>query len=117
MVLRYEQDVARILEALTAGGGSRQTVLLSATLSPGVERLAGLSLKDPVRVDVVEAVPATVPVAVEDTRQDALVLPGGLAHSYLVTPAKLRLVTLAAFLVDKCLVGASLVVCQIDFHF
>lgn len=73
-------------------GSKRQTVLLSATLSPQVERLAGLTLNDPVRLD-----------AADDGHTDKqLVIPQSLAQHYIVTPAKLRLVTLAAFIYWKC---------------
>jgi len=106
---RYEKDVSEILESVKGATG-HQTVLLSATLTPGVERLAGLTLNNPVRVDVVDVAPSTVPVEVEDTAQEALVLPGALTHRYIVTPAKLRLVTLTAFIMDKCLVRWNKVV-------
>lgn len=85
-----------------AESSNQQTVLLSATLSPGVERLAGLSLRDPVHVEVTD-----VPGESVGTELESHVLPEGLDHNYIITPAKLRLVTLAAFIIDKCLVSLA----------
>ena len=78
-----------------------QTILLSATLTPGVERLAGLSLNDPVFIDACdESLEPTksVPVfhSTESNILDTVVLPESLIQKYVVTPAKLRLVTLAS---------------------
>lgn len=85
-------SVVSLLDAQSEGRNKRQTVLLSATLSPQVERLAGLTLNDPVRLD-----------AADDGHTDKqLVIPQSLAQHYIVTPAKLRLVTLAAFIYWKC---------------
>lgn len=72
----------------------RQTVLLSATLTKEVEKLAGLSLHDPVSVHVVG-----------DDSSDldrTLIIPDSLAQFYIIVPPKLRLVTLASLLLDKC---------------
>lgn len=85
----------------------RQTILLSATLTPGVERLAGLSLKDPVFIDACdESLEPTksVPVfhSTESNILDTVVLPESLIQKYVVTPAKLRLVTLASLILWKC---------------
>lgn len=123
----YEKDVASLITALNEGHQSRsllkpsylpqdedaedskpkcrQTVLLSATLTPGVERLAGLTLQDPVFVDACDETltsSTSVPVFSETSVVDTLVLPETLAQKYMVTPAKLRLVTLAALILWKC---------------
>lgn len=75
----------------TQGGGARrQTVLLSATLTAQVEKLAGLALNSPVRLDA------------SNISEDELVIPQSLHQHYVVTPAKLRLVTLGAFIHWKC---------------
>ncbi|XP_069676917.1 ATP-dependent DNA helicase DDX31 isoform X2 [Periplaneta americana] len=90
----YEKDIANFIEALNSQQqteSSLQTVLLSATLTSAVEKLAGLTLRSPVFVDAASDVPA------ED-----LVIPQSLTQFYIVTPAKLRLVTLSAFIIWKC---------------
>lgn len=92
----------------------RQTILLSATLTPGVERLAGLSLKDPVFIDACDESlepKKSVPVfhSTESNVLDTVVLPESLIQKYVVTPAKLRLVTLASLILWKCKVKKKLV--------
>ncbi len=81
------------------GIGRRQNVMLSATLSQGVEKLAGLALNDPVHVNMSEDV---------SVNQDQLVTPTNLKQWYLIVPPKLRLVTLASFILWKCTVRFGL---------
>ncbi len=78
------------------GFGKRQTVLVSATLSAGVEKLAGLTLNEPERVNMSDEPDAQ--------SNQSLVIPSNLKQSYIVVPAKLRLVSLAAFILWKCTV-------------
>lgn len=73
----------------------RKTVLLSATLTKEVERLASLSLHDPVIVDVTNS-------DLEEINSAALVIPDSLSQHYIIVPPKLRLVTLTSILLDKC---------------
>nr|CAH8831915.1 unnamed protein product [Trichobilharzia regenti] len=140
----FERDVTRIVQQLMQRPNSfeadhkTQTVLLSATLSPGVEALAGLTLKNPVRCVVGESETKSA-----DTEMHALTssrnglssevvdnvaefaLPAGLKHFVLIVPWKLRLVSLAAFLLLKCKyhkVGGKLIVFMatqdcVDFHY
>ena len=75
----------------------RQTVLLSATLTPAVERLAGLTLVDPV---FVEASSCSNTSAMKESNMP-LVTPSSLRHFYVIAPAKLRLVTLASIILSK----------------
>ena len=54
--------------------------------------------------------PKVVDVSCEDASEDqltsdTLATPANLSHHYMLVPAKLRLVTLAAFILSKCKVG------------
>ncbi|MGH0156800.1 UNVERIFIED_CONTAM: hypothetical protein FKN15_032473 [Acipenser sinensis] len=106
--LGFEKDVAVILNALNAAREQRQNVLLSATVTEGVSKLAGICMKEPVSIQVAEA-----PAEPRGGGGAALGAPsGGLSESFavpeklrqhaVVVPSKLRLVTLAAFLLGKC---------------
>ena len=90
-------------------GSSHRTVLLSATLTSAVERLAGLTLKSPQFVD-----------AAGDEEENDLVIPESLNQFYILTPAKLRLVTLSAIVMWKCQKSKMLIFCatqdMVDFH-
>jgi hypothetical protein len=79
------------------GIGQRQTVMLSATLSAGVEKLAGLTLNSPELVNMNDEEGTESSGA----QQKQLVIPTTLKQSYIIVPAKLRLVTLAAFILWK----------------
>lgn len=112
--LGFERDVRRIIDSvareITPEGreSSVQTVLLSATLTAGVENLAGLALVNPVKCEVADQ------SNVNDQRERTaeikrpqenhvaqFSLPSGLKHYVLVIPCKQRLVALAAFLLLK----------------
>ncbi|VDO11080.1 unnamed protein product, partial [Rodentolepis nana] len=108
--LGFERDVRRIIEIIVrettpkGGKSSIQTVLLSATLSPGVENLAGLALRNPVKCEVSENQTGNGvkdKVKSEDKQTAQFSLPSGLKHFLLVVPCKQRLVALAAFLLLK----------------
>lgn len=79
----------------------RQTILLSATLTHAVEKLAGLTMNDPVIVDAakdnIEAAGGNFSEINED-----FVVPQSVTQTYMVTPPKLRMVTLSAYIVSKC---------------
>ena len=79
------------------GIGQRQTVMLSATLSAGVEKLAGLTLNSPELVNMNDEEGTESSGA----QQKQLVIPTTLKQSYIIVPAKLRLVSLAAFILWK----------------
>lgn len=110
----YEKDIASLIEALhSQQQDTRQTVLLSATLTSAVERLAGLTLQSPVYVDA----------ACDESLASDLVIPQSLLQFYILTPAKLRLVTLSAFIMWKCQMSEQrkmLIFCatqdMVDFH-
>ncbi|PNF16318.1 hypothetical protein B7P43_G10839 [Cryptotermes secundus] len=110
----YEKDVASFIKTLDLQRqGDRQTVLLSATLTSSVKKLAGLALQSPVFIDA----------ACDESLVSHLVIPQSLTQFYVVTPAKLRLVTLSAFVIWKCEMSDKrkmLIFCatqdMVDFH-
>ncbi|XP_043913856.1 probable ATP-dependent RNA helicase DDX31 [Protopterus annectens] len=108
--LGFEKDIAVILNALNEKQKSRQNVLLSATLTEGVTRLAGISLNDPVRVQITEQVHIAnaADTKVEDETCEeteegcGFTVPEKLKQHVVIVPSKLRLVTLAAFILKTC---------------
>ena len=103
---------------------SRTTVLCSATMKMNVQRLGEMSLKDAVHI---KADPKDLTAA--DTEkghgQDSFSAPAQLKQSYIIVPAKQRLVSLAALLkrtfarkgsVMKAIVFLSCAD-SVDFHF
>uniref|UniRef100_A0AAY4EMX0 ATP-dependent RNA helicase n=1 Tax=Denticeps clupeoides TaxID=299321 RepID=A0AAY4EMX0_9TELE len=115
--LGFEKDLTVILNAINANGPSRQNVLLSATLTEGLSRLASISMKDPVSIQVSEipeesrATLSKITVAkAEDGQQaDSFAVPENLQQHAVVVPSKLRLVCLAAFILSKCKVRKLIV--------
>ncbi|KAJ8379719.1 hypothetical protein SKAU_G00004970 [Synaphobranchus kaupii] len=109
--LGFEKDLTVILNTLNATGPARQNVLLSATLAEGVTRLADVSLKEPVSIQVSEHSTAVgvAPDSAEATPDptgpgltDSFAVPEKLQQHVVVVPSKLRLVCLAAFILGKC---------------
>uniref|UniRef100_A0A8C6ZQ12 ATP-dependent RNA helicase n=1 Tax=Nothoprocta perdicaria TaxID=30464 RepID=A0A8C6ZQ12_NOTPE len=110
--LGFEKDVAVILNALNAERETRQNVLLSATLTEGVTRLADISLNDPIRISIADKIQDRLkPASQEDKEatssstfmdQEKFAVPEKLKQYFLMVPSKLRLVTLAAFILEKC---------------
>ncbi|XP_047624738.1 probable ATP-dependent RNA helicase DDX31 isoform X7 [Phacochoerus africanus] len=110
--LGFEKDIALILNAVNAERPERQNVLLSATLTEGVTRLADISLHEPVRISVLEGsqdqmhpksratLGASPPAA--SSEPDGFAIPVGLEQHVVLVPSKLRLVSLAAFILQKC---------------
>lgn len=93
--LGFEESISKIVtlwkEQIRVEGTS---VLLSATLTKGVEKLAGLTLEDPMTVDV----------AVESgaNELEEFVLPPGLSQYYLQVPVKLSQMALCCLLLEAC---------------
>nr|XP_012145809.1 PREDICTED: probable ATP-dependent RNA helicase CG8611 [Megachile rotundata] len=79
----------------------RQTILLSATLTQSVEKLAGLAMNHPVFVDAATENLKVSGGVVADLNED-LIVPQSMVQSYIVTPPKLRMVTLSAYIAGKC---------------
>ncbi|NWX25927.1 DDX31 helicase, partial [Notiomystis cincta] len=110
--LGFEKDVAVILNALNAERETRQNVLLSATLTEGVTRLADISLNDPISISIADEI-QKVPEQPSQTDREAssslncmeqenFAVPETLQQYVMMVPSKLRLVTLAAFILQKC---------------
>uniref|UniRef100_A0A8D2IT83 ATP-dependent RNA helicase n=1 Tax=Varanus komodoensis TaxID=61221 RepID=A0A8D2IT83_VARKO len=130
--LGFEKAVAAVLNALNAGSEVRQNVLLSATLTEGVSRLASISLRDPVCIAVAgEAQGSSASEAKAHTQEAAgappasveggcFAVPGELQQNVVVVPSKLRLVTLAAFILgtfkDSKMVVFFSSCEQVEFH-
>lgn len=113
----YERDVKQIVEAIdeqrqkSAAEGNElenlQRLLLSATLTSAVQKLAGLTLKEPLFIDNKDEDPATtvqrmIGGEMPDVDEDGtLVIPENLQLSFVVVPTKLRLVTLSGVLAKE----------------
>ncbi|XP_064027463.1 probable ATP-dependent RNA helicase DDX31 isoform X2 [Pogoniulus pusillus] len=110
--LGFEKDVAVILNALNAVRETRQNVLLSATLTEGVTWLADISLNDPISISIADETQKAPKPASQAERQangssDCMdpgnfAVPEKLKQYFMLVPSKLRLVTLAAFILEKC---------------
>ncbi|NXN15903.1 DDX31 helicase, partial [Indicator maculatus] len=110
--LGFEKDVAVILNALNAVRETRQNVLLSATLTEGVTRLADISLNDPISISIADEIQKAPKPASQTERQassspdcmdpENFAVPEKLKQYFMMVPSKLRLVTLAAFILEKC---------------
>lgn len=134
MDLGFEKDLQEIVKALDARQRpsripgvptKRTTVLCSATLKMNVQKLGEISLKDAVHIKADPADEAEQDRNAEKDEDSAFKVPAQLKQSYVVVPAKLRLVTLTAFLkrtfmrkgaVMKAIVFASCAD-SVDFHF
>ena len=55
----FDREIASILNALNEQAPERQTILLSATLTDDVKRLAGIALRDPKLVDIAQDMSGT----------------------------------------------------------
>ncbi|KAI4503859.1 hypothetical protein M0802_001262 [Mischocyttarus mexicanus] len=95
-----EEDI-KSLEDLVQTPPKRQTILLSATLTQAVEKLAGLAMHNPVFVDAAKE-NLVMFGGDEDQINEDFVVPQSVRQSYVVTPPKLRMVTLSAYIVSRC---------------
>lgn len=98
--LGYKRDVQTVLNALNEQGQEgvkRQTLLLSATLTQGIEEMSAISLKHPKFIDA--AVEPSETNQLESLK--TLTAPSNLQQTFAIIPAKLRLVMLASFILWK----------------
>ncbi|XP_034351887.1 ATP-dependent DNA helicase DDX31 isoform X2 [Arvicanthis niloticus] len=101
--LGFEKDITVILNAVNSECQKRQNVLLSATLTEGVTRLADISLHNPVSISVLDkSWDQPNPKEVANTQLDSFAIPESLDQHVVLVPSKLRLVCLAAFILQKC---------------
>ncbi|XP_038045811.1 probable ATP-dependent RNA helicase DDX31 [Patiria miniata] len=121
----YDRDVSLILNSLNEKCQQRQNIFLSATLTEGVERLAQMTLNDPIKIDIAkesQSDQSTNPLSakhhlggVETDKRvvrerpnagdsisiEDFTTPEGLQQHFVIVPSKLRLVTLAAFILKR----------------
>ena len=106
----------------------RTTVMCSATLKMGVQKLGEISLKDAVHIKADIGTPTDIESAEgnkQEDKQTAFLAPAQLKQSYIVVPPKQRLVTLAALLKRTCARKGSVMKAivflscadSVDFHF
>ncbi|PYI11103.1 ATP dependent RNA helicase [Aspergillus sclerotiicarbonarius CBS 121057] len=131
MELGFEKELAGIIQKLDARQrpsripgipAKRTTILCSATLKMTVQKLGEISLKDAIHI---QADPADEEGEPRKDEDDAFRVPAQLKQSYAIVAAKLRLVTLTAFMkrtfmrkgsVMKAIVFVSCAD-SVDFHF
>ena len=135
MELGFEEEIRGIVEKLEQRSKAveavampglptrRTTVMCSATMKMNVQRLGEISLKDAVHIEADPADPDAENVP--EKKEPAFSAPAQLKQSYVVVPAKQRLVTLTALLkrafarkgsVMKTIVFVSCAD-SVDFHF
>ncbi|PNS18797.1 hypothetical protein CAC42_5336 [Sphaceloma murrayae] len=135
MELGFEEDIQKIVSTMNLRmraaqqteiakliPDKRTTILCSATMKMGVQKLGEISLKDAAHIAADRKEDATVGETSEDTAFQA---PSQLKQSYAIVPAKQRLVTLVAVLrrafarkgsTMKAIVFVSCAD-SVDFHF
>ncbi|KAJ8677157.1 hypothetical protein QAD02_012944, partial [Eretmocerus hayati] len=94
------QETSECSSCTTFNPRKRQTILLSATLTHAVEKLAGLSMDNSILVDAAKGNINTSSGNCHEVDGD-LIVPGSVSQSYVVTPPKLRMVTLSSYIVGK----------------
>ncbi|XP_074066941.1 ATP-dependent DNA helicase DDX31 isoform X3 [Macrotis lagotis] len=110
--LGFEKDITVILNAINSQCENRQNVLLSATLTEGVTRLADISLHNPISISVSDETCEQAIKVFKAAREaghlhtsaepDGFAVPEKLQQHVTLVPSKLKLVTLAAFLLGRC---------------
>ena len=99
--LGYKRDVQAVLTALEEQNNEkRQTLLLSATLTQGIEEMSSISLKHPKFIDA--AVDSNQENMEKMESLKVLTTPDNLQQTFVIVPAKLRLIILAGFMLWKC---------------
>lgn len=107
--LGYENDVKKVVDTIAEQNKesrSIQKILLSATLTSKVKKLAGLTLNDPVYVDN-ESVDTIKDSMLDTESDDNIVIPAGIDQKYFMVPPKLRFVVLCSLLVQQMKRGSK----------
>ncbi|EDV23039.1 uncharacterized protein TRIADDRAFT_57895 [Trichoplax adhaerens] len=99
--LGFKEDINTMLTALNAGSGQRQTILVSATLTAGVQQLARLALQDSCYIDATSTIPEDEYNATTIPSDSVHQIPSELQQHYVVIPAKLRLISLISFFIHS----------------
>ncbi|MBW0478689.1 hypothetical protein O181_018404 [Austropuccinia psidii MF-1] len=124
---------ARTINDMGEPFSCRRTILCSATMPEGVKKLAGLTLKDPIILKAGSSdkdqvkVKASLDEKISEQSKTAFSAPSQLSQHFVITPPKLRLVSLLALLsrithqkqkkpAGKVLVFMSCTA-SVDFHF
>ena len=95
--LGYKRDVETILDKLKEQSEkSRQTLLLSATLTQGIEEMSAISMKHPKFIDAAVESSQNTSEQVESLKM--LTTPTQLQQTYAIVPAKLRLVMVCLYI-------------------
>ncbi|DBA04808.1 TPA: hypothetical protein N0F65_004445 [Lagenidium giganteum] len=128
----FEKQITQILSIIDAKKSTvkRQNVLVSATINSGVQQLAAMSLKNPVRVDADEKAGksgAGSATSEQDTKEvESFSTPHQLMQHFMIVPAKTRLCALSCFLRNelsadansKCKIVVFMSTCDaVDFHY
>ncbi|KAM9858331.1 ATP-dependent DNA helicase DDX31 isoform 2-T2 [Aulostomus maculatus] len=100
--LGFEKDLTFILNSVNLTGPSRQNILLSATLTHGVTRLSEVCLNDPVSIQMSGPTPSVTTDPGLTSQSESFAVPEALVQFVVLVPSKVRLVCLAAFILDKC---------------
>ena len=103
--MNFQESINKILAAVKEQSKhSQQVVLLSATLTPGVEKLVDLSLNEPVKIEVHPEKKAEYMFIEKHSglKVEKAALPSGLTQYVVLVPVKVRLVSLIAFIHLHC---------------
>eukprot|EP00794_Sanderia_malayensis_P007087 gene7087-7887_t len=100
--LGFEQTIVNILSIFDEQRKEEhQTILLSATLNSKVSNLASISLNDHLFIDLAKEAGEDDQVDTESVKtSDKYVTPESLRQYFVIVPAKLRLATLLAFILE-----------------
>lgn len=124
--LGYENDVKKVVDTIAEQNKDSkhiQKILLSATLTSKVKKLAGLTLSDPVYVDNNSTVGSINDSMLDTETDDNIVIPTGIEQKYFMLPPKLRFIVLCSLVVQKMSHGAKKILIffptqhVVDYHY